>query len=214
MYDPMIAKLIVWDTDRERATQRMLRALGEYSVGGLTTLIPFHEAILVTEQWSKGETCRDLLADAGWLEAIGSSAEEGADAGASAEELVPSADHEEREYQVEVDGRLLSVKVIGEAVSGRGAGEAELRRPPRRSNTGAASDSGGATKTLSSPIQGTVLKVAITHGAEVVAGELICVVEAMKMENEVTAHRAGTVTDLNVTEGDAIGTGDVIAVIE
>ena len=192
----------------------MLRALGEYSVGGLTTLIPFHEAILVTEQWGKGETCRDLLTDAGWLEAIGSSAEAGADAGVSAEEPGPSAENEEREYQVEVDGRLLSVKVIGEAVSGRGAGEGELRRPPRRPKTAAASDSGGATKTLNSPIQGTVLKVAVADGAEVVEGELICVVEAMKMENEITAHRAGTVTDLNVTEGDAIGTGELIAVIE
>ena len=63
MYDPMVAKLIVWDVDREHATRRMLRALGEYEVGGLTTLIPFHKAILATEQWAKGETCRDLMED-------------------------------------------------------------------------------------------------------------------------------------------------------
>ena len=61
LYDPMIAKLIVWDTDRERATARMLRALGEYEIGGLTTLVPFHRAILATEQWRRAETCRDLL---------------------------------------------------------------------------------------------------------------------------------------------------------
>ena len=67
MYDPMVAKLIVWDVDREHATRRMLRALGEYEVGGLTTLIPFHEAILATEQWAKGETCRDLMEDREWL---------------------------------------------------------------------------------------------------------------------------------------------------
>ena len=63
MYDPMVAKLIVWDVDREKATRRMLRALGEYDSGGLTTLIPFHEAILATEQWAQGETCRDLMED-------------------------------------------------------------------------------------------------------------------------------------------------------
>jgi acetyl-CoA/propionyl-CoA carboxylase, biotin carboxylase, biotin carboxyl carrier protein len=67
MYDPMVAKLIVWDVDREHATRRMLRALGEYEVGGLTTLIPFHSAILATEQWAKGETCRDLMEDRDWL---------------------------------------------------------------------------------------------------------------------------------------------------
>ena len=67
MYDPMVAKLIVWDIDREHATRRMLRALGEYEVGGLTTLIPFHEAILATDQWAKGETCRDLMEDRDWL---------------------------------------------------------------------------------------------------------------------------------------------------
>ena len=67
MYDPMVAKLIVWDVDREHATRRMLRALGEYEVGGLTTLIPFHEAILATEQWANGETCRDLMEDRDWL---------------------------------------------------------------------------------------------------------------------------------------------------
>ncbi|HWO84215.1 MAG TPA: acetyl-CoA carboxylase biotin carboxylase subunit, partial [Solirubrobacterales bacterium] len=67
MYDPMVAKLIVWDVDREKATRRMLRALSEYDSGGLTTLIPFHEAILATEQWSRGETCRDLMEDKEWL---------------------------------------------------------------------------------------------------------------------------------------------------
>ena len=63
LYDPMVAKLIVWDADREQATQRMLRALSEYEIEGLKTLIPFHEALLRTEQWAKGETCRDLLED-------------------------------------------------------------------------------------------------------------------------------------------------------
>ena len=70
MYDPMVAKLIVWDADREQATRRMLRALAEYEIEGLTTLLPFHRALLATEQWARGETCRDLLEDAAWLEAV------------------------------------------------------------------------------------------------------------------------------------------------
>src|SRR5260221_5139733 len=68
MYDPMVAKLIVWDVDREHATRRMLRALGEYEIGGLTTLIPFHKAILATEQWARGETCPDPIEERDWLQ--------------------------------------------------------------------------------------------------------------------------------------------------
>src|SRR3954454_3815207 len=70
LYDPMVAKLIVWDTDREKATARMLRALGEYRIEPLTTLIPFHKAILSTEQWANGETCRDLTEDKKWLKTL------------------------------------------------------------------------------------------------------------------------------------------------
>ena len=69
-YDPMIAKLVVWDRDRESATRRMLRALGEYEIGGLKTLLPFHETLLRTEQWARGETCRDLVEDRAWLKAL------------------------------------------------------------------------------------------------------------------------------------------------
>ena len=70
MYDPMVAKLIVWDTDREAATARMLRALDEYEIGGLTTLIPFHKALLRSKQWRNGETCRDLVEDPKWLKSL------------------------------------------------------------------------------------------------------------------------------------------------
>ncbi len=70
MYDPMVAKLIVWDVDREQATKRMIRALREYEIGGLTTLLPFHDAILQTKQWANAETCRDLIEDREWLKQI------------------------------------------------------------------------------------------------------------------------------------------------
>ena len=70
MYDPMVAKLIVWDADREQATKRMLRALGEYEIENLKTLIPFHRALLASEQWARGETCRDLLEDKAWLKQL------------------------------------------------------------------------------------------------------------------------------------------------
>jgi acetyl-CoA/propionyl-CoA carboxylase biotin carboxyl carrier protein len=207
MYDPMVAKLVVWDVDREKATRRMLRALDEYDSGGLTTLIPFHKAILRTEQWARGETCRDLMEDAEWLKSTAPEAVAAPEPAEEGGEIVT------RDYKVEVSGKLFDVKVIGEAVAGAAAPAANGRKPPKRERAGG----GGAaasSEALPSPLQGTILKVAVAEGAEVSEGDLICVIEAMKMENEITAHRAGKVTSLNVTEGSAIGSGDTIAVIE
>jgi acetyl-CoA/propionyl-CoA carboxylase biotin carboxyl carrier protein len=204
MYDPMVAKLIVWDVDREHATRRMLRALGEYEVGGLTTLIPFHKAILATRQWANGETCRDLMEDLEWLKTTApeTAPEPAAEDGA---ELVS------RDYKVEVSGKLFDVRVIGEG--GGVAAAAGGRRPPKRER-GSGGGAAASSESLASPLQGTVLKVAVEEGAEVAEGDLICVIEAMKMENEITAHRSGKVTALNVSEGAAVGSGDIIAVIE
>ena len=214
LYDPMVAKLIAWDTDRERATARMLRALGEYEVGGLVTLIPFHEAILATDQWRNAETARDLIGDRKWLKSLEPEAtgqpEAEADGEGEPEEALA------RTYKVEVDGRLHSVKVIGAApaAGGNPGSAAGLRRPPRRERAASGGAAAGATDVLVSPIQGTVLKVPVKNGDEVEEGTLICVVEAMKMENEITAHRAGKVSELAVTEGGSVAAGDTIARIE
>ena len=211
LYDPLIAKLIAWDTDRERSTARMLRALGEYEISPLRTLIPFHRAILATEQWRKGETCRDLVVDRKWLKSLAPEP-----APAPSEDGEGPAEARDRTYEVEVDGRLHRVRVIG-APAPAGANPAQMapaRRPPRRERARGGAGGGGATETLTSPIQGTVLKVAAEQGAEVEEGALICVIEAMKMENEIAAHRAGRVTELNVSEGGSVTTGDVIAKIE
>ena len=115
---------------------------------------------------------------------------------------------------MEVNGRLHSVKVIGAAAA---AGDPRRRppakRPPKRERSGRGrrwSERPGAA----SPLQGTIFKVAVEKGQEVAEGDLICVIEAMKMENEITAHRAGKVTELKVTEGASVNPGDVIAVIE
>src|SRR6202012_4900247 len=112
MYDPMGAKLVVWGGDREKATRRMLRALDEYDSGGLTTLIPFHKAILRTRQWADGETCRDLMEDTEWLKSTGPGAAAAPEPSEEGAEIVT------RDYKVEVAGKLFDVKVIGEAVAG------------------------------------------------------------------------------------------------
>jgi acetyl-CoA/propionyl-CoA carboxylase biotin carboxyl carrier protein len=209
MYDPMVAKLIVWDADRQSATRRMLRALGEYEITGLKTLIPFHRAILQTRQWADAETCRDLIEDRKWLKQL---AFEPA-APACAEE---DAETVEQTYTVEVSGKRFDVKVIGAppayvaapaaAANGAGAG----RRAPRRADR---ASGGGGGDTLASPLQGTILRVAVEAGAAVEEGALIAVIEAMKMENEITAHKSGTVAELPVAAGASVSAGDTLAVI-
>jgi acetyl-CoA/propionyl-CoA carboxylase biotin carboxyl carrier protein len=211
MYDPMVAKLIVWDADRESATLRAQRALREMEVGGLKTLIPFHIGLLGTEQWHEGETCRDLIEDKEWLKQFAfEKVPAPADDEEEAEEKV------ERSYAVEVSGRRFDVKVIGAAPAGgavNGAAPAAGRKAPKRGKR-SASGGGGGGDSLVSPLQGTVLKVAVEKGATVEEGALVAVIEAMKMENEITAHKAGTVEELNVSEGGSISSGDTIAVIK
>jgi acetyl-CoA/propionyl-CoA carboxylase, biotin carboxylase, biotin carboxyl carrier protein len=207
MYDPMIAKLIVWDEDREKATARMIRALGEYQLDGVKSLIPFHIGLLGTEQWAKGETCRDLIEDKKWLKQFEQPKPE-----------APTEDEdeqvEERTYAVEVSGRKFDVKVIGAApVGGSANGAAPAKKAPKRAKR-AGGGGGGAPGELVSPIQGTVLKVEVEKGAQVDEGALICVIEAMKMENEITAPSSGTVEELNVSAGGSVATGDTIAVIK
>jgi acetyl-CoA/propionyl-CoA/long-chain acyl-CoA carboxylase, biotin carboxylase, biotin carboxyl carrier protein len=210
VYDPMFAKLIVWDLDREKATARMLRALGEYEIGGITTLVPFHQALLATKQWGKGETCRDLTENRKWLKSL---EPEAAPAPASGEEA--SADGKaERSYQVEVGGKLFDVKVIGEAVPPASNPGVGLRKPPRRERGGGGAATSAASEDLTSPLQGTVLRVAVEKGAEVSEGDLICVIEAMKMENEITAHRSGKITELPISDGASVTNGDLLAKIE
>jgi acetyl-CoA/propionyl-CoA/long-chain acyl-CoA carboxylase, biotin carboxylase, biotin carboxyl carrier protein len=212
MYDPMVAKLIVWDVDREHATRRMLRALSEYEIEGVATLIPFHRAILATDQWARGETARDLLEDEEWLKGL-------APAEASAVGHQSSDDEAgeltSREYKVEVSGKLFDVKVYGAALGSPNGAAAPARRPPRRERGGGSG--GGAApsnEALPSPLQGTVLRVVVEKGQQIEEGALICVIEAMKMENEITAHRSGELVELNVAEGGSVSSGDVIAVIK
>ncbi len=206
MYDPMVAKLIVWDVDREHATRRMLRALDEYEIGGLTTLIPFHKALLASRQWIDGETCRDLMEDRDWLKTTAP-----AEAAAPAE-AEDGAELVSRDYKVEVSGKLFDVKVIGEAAAG-GAAPTGGKKPPKRERK-AGGGAAASSESLPSPLQGTVLKVAVEQGASVEEGDLICVIEAMKMENEIVAHRAGKVEELKVAEGAAVSSGDTLAVIK
>ena len=118
----MVAKLIVWDADREKATRRMLRALDEFQIEGVRTLIPFHKAIMASDQWANAETCRDLIEDKAWLKQLAQPKPEKAD-GDDAETV-------EREYLVEVSGKRFDVKVRGEAFAPNGAAPAGAAARP------------------------------------------------------------------------------------
>ena len=129
LYDPMVAKLIVWDSTRELATKRMLRALDEFEVEGVTTLMPFHKAIMASEQWANAETCRDLIEDQEWLKSLAARAPRGRPA-----EDEDDVEIEERTYTVEVSGKRFEVKVHGEAFAPAGGGR---QRRGRRGAQGA-----------------------------------------------------------------------------
>lgn len=209
LYDPMAAKLIVWAENREEATKRMIRALHEYKIDA-TTLIPFHVGLLESQQWMDGETCKDLTEDKGWLKQF---AAPKAPKPAEGEEEVEKVT---KSYTVEVSGKRYDVKVEGEAAgfaaAGGGAGGAAKKAPKRGERSGGG---GGAnSEELTSPLQGSVFKITTEVGAEVKEGDVLFIIEAMKMENEIAAHRDGKVESIAVKETDAVTAGDTLAIIK
>ena len=210
LYDPMVAKLIVWDNDREAATRRMARALEEFDIAGVRTLIPFHKAIMASGQWARAETCRDLVEDRAWLKKLAFAAAPASNG--SSEGTRPGS--LERSYTVEVSGKRFDVRVLGDAPGVDVAAPVPTAAPrPRRARrpSGNAAPEGDA---LPSPLQGNIFKVLVEQGAAVEEGALICIIEAMKMENEISAHKAGVIAELPISEGAAVTAGDTLAVIK
>jgi acetyl-CoA/propionyl-CoA carboxylase biotin carboxyl carrier protein len=209
-YDPMVAKLIVHGENREHARRRMLRALDEFWIEGPATLIGFHKALLSHPCFVAGETCDGVV-----------ESEELAVRSAELDGEPPTAPPSnsllrgktgpartvERVRTVEVDGRRFEVRVSESEPAWRAL--ARRRRERVRKRGGGA----GGRDAVVSPMQGTVLAVRVAEGDEVEAGQVICIVEAMKMENEVHAHRGGIVRDLSVKAGQQIASGQVICEI-
>jgi acetyl-CoA/propionyl-CoA carboxylase, biotin carboxylase, biotin carboxyl carrier protein len=208
LYDPLIAKLIVHDVDREHARRRMLRALEEFVIEGPTTLLGFHRALLETQCFVDGCTCRDVVesdelakrAD----EITKLSHEKTIVVGVPDGRPLREAAHEQV-VSVEIEGRRHEVRLRAEEPPW-----AALARRHRARSKGLSGESSGA---VVSPMQGTVLSVAVGEGGTIQAGELICVIEAMKMENEIVSHRDGVIAELGVAAGDQVSSGQVICVI-
>jgi len=202
LYDPLIAKLVVHGVDREHARRRMLRALDEYEVGGVTTLLGFHRALLEHPCFVSGETCHGVVESKELAGRADQLSHQKTTLAAS-----PDGRLRERVSSVELDGRLYEVKALVPEPP-----FAELARR-RRERTGRGAHHGAAKDAVVTPMQGTVLAVEVADGDDVHAGQVICIVEAMKMENEITAHRDGSVSELSIEPGQRVTTGQVICII-
>jgi acetyl-CoA/propionyl-CoA carboxylase biotin carboxyl carrier protein len=205
LYDPLIAKLIVHDVDREHARRRMLRALEEFVIEGPKTLLGFHRALLATPCFVGGETCHGVVESA----ELAARARELEDASPTALSAVAAIDGRGsgvgQVVAVEIDGRRHEIRLEPAEPPW-----VELARRHRERSTWLSGDAAGS---ITSPMQGTVLSVAVTEGASVAAGDLICVVEAMKMENEIVSAADGVVSGLAVAPGDQVSNGQVICVL-
>jgi acetyl-CoA/propionyl-CoA carboxylase biotin carboxyl carrier protein len=210
LYDPLIAKLVVHDVDREHARRRMLRALDEFVIDGPANLLAFHRALLETPCFVSGGTCNGIVESEELarrtLEIEEQLSHKRTTVAPEADGRGPARAVREQLVTVEIDGRRHDVRIQTPEPLW-----AELARRHKHRSKGI---SGEATGAVASPMQGTVLSVAVASGSAIRAGELICVVEAMKMENELVAHRDGVVAELHVAPGQQVALGDIVCVIE
>ena len=202
LYDPLVAKLIVQGVNREHARRRMLRALDEFEIGGITTLLGFHRALLEHPCFVEGATCHGIVESEELAERAEQLSHETTTVLAASDGTATRA----RISTVELEGRRYEVRTLVPEPA-----HAELAR--RRRARAAAGGHGGVKDAVVTPMQGTVLAVEVAEGDEVEAGQVICIVEAMKMENEIAAHRAGVVTELSIEPGQAVSRGQVICVV-
>ncbi len=203
-YDSLIAKLIVWGRTRDEAISRMTRALGDFQVDGLPTTIPFHQNLMAHPAFVGGDVSTTFLSKyPDMLPIAFETAGQGGSELAIAESL---------QLMIEINGRRFETSVHGLPMS-QERSQKPTRKPQSRANTGHREAGRTTGDDLSSPIQGTVIRRAVANGDQVEAGQLVCVVEAMKMENEIVAHKSGTIDRFSLDAGSTITVGQVIASI-
>jgi acetyl-CoA/propionyl-CoA carboxylase biotin carboxyl carrier protein len=208
-FDSLLAKLIVTGASRQQAIERARRALREFEVDGLATVLPFHRAVVDDPAFAPAAADQPFTVHTRWIEtefatpiAPFAAAQPDDDGAAAPRERVV----------VEVGGKRLEVTLpagFGGGGSPGSSGRPAARRPGRRTASAA-----GGGDAFTSPMQGTIVSVAVTEGQPVEAGDLVVVLEAMKMEQPLTAHKAGTVTGLNAAVGETVASGAVLCRIE
>jgi acetyl-CoA/propionyl-CoA carboxylase, biotin carboxylase, biotin carboxyl carrier protein len=203
-FDSLLAKLIVTGADRSQALERARRALAEFDIDGMATALPFHRAVVDDPAFAPSDPNVPFSVHTRWIET------EFVNTIAPYTGVNEAGGEPRREtITVEVGGKRLDVTLPLDLARGTAAGVA----PPRRRASGSAAGTAHAPETLSAPMQGTIVKVAVVSGQLVEAGDLIVVLEAMKMEQPLTAHRSGTIAELAVEAGQIVAGGAVICVI-
>jgi acetyl-CoA/propionyl-CoA carboxylase biotin carboxyl carrier protein len=203
-FDSLVAKIIVTGADRAQALARSRRALAELEVGGMPTVLPFHRAVLDDPAFTAADGVFGVHTR--WIETEFGGALPPYDGPADSD----SEPAERTTVIVEVNGKRLEVALPAGLSVGASPNRSRARRPSRRGGSAAKAPSGNA---LASPMQGTIVKVAVEDGATVEAGDLVIVLEAMKMEQPLAAHRAGTVTGLSAVVGATVTSGQVLCEI-
>ncbi|MDG5820447.1 acetyl-CoA carboxylase biotin carboxylase subunit [Natronococcus sp. A-GB7] len=216
-YDSMIAKLVVWGADREECLERSLRALREYEIEGIPTIIPFHRLMLSDERFVESTHTTKYLD-----EELDESRIEEAQAQWGSESAAAGDDEEavEREFTVEVNGKRFQVNLEEHGApaipAGNGGGQTQAGGPPEPAGgaSEAETEIDADGETVDAEMQGTILGVEVEVGDEVEAGDVLVVLEAMKMENDIVASRGGTVSQIAVEEGESVDMGDTLVVLE
>jgi acetyl-CoA/propionyl-CoA carboxylase biotin carboxyl carrier protein len=209
-YDNLVAKLVVWGHDREAARRRMLRSLEEMEICGVASTVPAHLAILAHPDFAEARHSTNWVEERLDLTSLGSDVAgkpQTTSAGSGADELEPRV---LREVTAEVDGRRYEVKLWVPDLAAMSAETGRAGNRPAKLRAAMAGTGSGMVTVL---MQGTIVKVLVSPGDEVEAGQSVCVLEAMKMENTITVEKSGTVQEVRVSAGDSVGPGDVVAVI-
>jgi acetyl-CoA/propionyl-CoA carboxylase biotin carboxyl carrier protein len=203
-YDSLLAKLVVWGADREQARKRMARALDEFVVEGVPTTIPFHKLAMADADFAAGRVSTTLVEQGMDLSSLAPAPP------AATPETKPAPP---RRMVIELEGKRFEVAVLPREpvpVPKR----PRTPRSPKALERARAESGGPGQEVVTTPMQGTIVKVLIAAGDQVTPGQTLVVLEAMKMENHVVAHRAGVVAELAVAEGATVATGAVIARID
>ncbi|AFZ71847.1 acetyl-CoA carboxylase biotin carboxylase subunit [Natronobacterium gregoryi] len=217
-YDSMIAKLIVWGEDRNECLERSLRALREYEIEGIPTIIPFHRLMLTDEEFvASTHTTKYLDEEMDHSRIENAQQQWGSDTTSESD----NEDTVEREFTVEVNGKRFEVELEEHGapaipagdIDASGGGQAGPPQPAGGDSTSGA-DVAGDGETVDAEMQGTILDVEVEEGDEVASGDVLVVLEAMKMENDIVASRGGTVTEIAVEEDQSVDMGDVLVVLE
>lgn len=200
-FDSLLAKLVVTGADRTQAAQRARRALAEFEVSGLATAIPFHRAVLNDPAFVPADPSQPFDVHTRWIETEFNNT-------ISPQRMSPVDDHPAggERVTVEVGGKRFEVVLP----AGIGAGKNNARRKPTKRSSRKARATAASSNTLTSPMQGTIIKVTVKDGQEVAEGDVVVVLEAMKMEQPITAHKAGTISGLNADVGATVANGGPI----